>query len=160
RRFAESQKCEVKAAKDGSDYVLTVTKSGPAAGSSLDPASMTCRPRAAAQPRLVVKISSRFMGSGPDELGRVLIKAFLKSLPEAACEPEAIVFYNSGVHLTCEGSEHLDALRALEDKGVQIISCGTCLDFLGIKDKLAVGLTSNMFEIIEVLTGADRVVSP
>ncbi|MBU2550954.1 MAG: sulfurtransferase-like selenium metabolism protein YedF [Proteobacteria bacterium] len=157
-RFARSQGCQVEVADAGGDFILTLTRSGAASGPAPDrPGQPAVSP---SLPRLVVKISSQFMGNGADDLGRVLMKAFIKSLSEATLRPEAVVFYNSGVHLTCEGSEHIEAIRVLEESGVRIFSCGTCLDFFRIKDKLAVGQVTNMFEIIETISGADRVVSP
>jgi len=154
-RFAESQGCRVESSIQDGAIVLTVIKTAHASGPMPE---ITCP--APAAPRLVVRVGSRFMGSGSDELGRVLMKAFLKSLAEATLRPDAVVFYNSGVHLVCSDSEHLDAVRALEASGVRILACGTCLDFFHRKDDLAAGVVTNMFEIIETLSGADRVVSP
>lgn len=157
-RFARSQGWEVEAAADGSDFILTLTGTGARPG--LSPEIVCPAPRAAEDPRLVVRVSNRIMGAGSEDLGRILMKAFIKSLSEVTVKPEAMVFYNSGVYLTCEGSEHIEALEGLETSGVKILSCGTCLDFFGLKESLAVGQVTNMFELIETLSGADRVVSP
>jgi len=158
-RFAQSQGAAVETAVQGSDFVLTVTKSRPGGAAPVEAAGPTPRPTAAV-PKLVVKVTSRYMGGGSEELGRVLMKAFIKTLCEAAIKPRTLVFYNTGVYLTCAGSEHLDALQNLADDGVDILSCGACLDFFGLKEKLAVGRVTNMFEIVETLSAADRVVSP
>ncbi|MFH1090552.1 MAG: sulfurtransferase-like selenium metabolism protein YedF [Pseudomonadota bacterium] len=157
-RFARSQNCVVEIETSGQDFILTVTRLGPATGPAPD---VTCEvPGTQASPRVVVKVSSRFMGQGEEELGRILMTAFLKTLGQAAPKPETIIFYNGGVHLTCEGSEHLETLQALEQSGIRILSCGTCLDFYHLKERLRVGAISNMFEIIETLSGAGRIVSP
>ncbi len=154
-RFAKSQGCAVEIQGQGPEFTLLITKGQPAAEAA---PSRSGTP--AGTPRLIVRLSSNLMGTGSEELGRILMKAFIKSLSDATVKPAALVFYNSGVHLTCTGSEHLDALRQLEQSGVQLFSCGTCLDFFGLKDKLAVGVVTNMYEIIETLSSADRVVSP
>lgn len=156
-RFAQSQGCQVEAAEDGPNFVLTVNK-GQASETGEEEAPVTTP--ATGKPKLVVKVSNQVMGTGSDELGRILMKAFLKSLSDATVLPESLIFYNSGVYLTCEDSEHLDALKDLSERGVNILSCGTCLDFFHMKEKLVIGQISNMFEIIETLSGADRVVSP
>ena len=69
---------------------------------------------------------------------------------------KSIIFMNSGVFLTTEGSEVLEILQGLSQEGVQILSCGTCLDFYGIKDKLAVGEITNMYTAVEMLSSAER----
>ena len=158
-RFARSQGCEVSAEKDGSNVVLTINKTGPATGPEPEIVCDVAGP-APGKPKLVVKVSDKYMGSGSEELGRILMTAFLKSLREATVKPDSVVFYNSGIFLTCRESDSLEALVELEKSGVQIFSCGTCLDFFNKKEELAVGKVTNMFEIIETLSAADRVVSP
>ena len=91
------------------------------------------------------------MGSGDKTLGKILMKSFIYTVSETEPYPSTIVFYNTGVKLTIEDSEVLDDLIALEKEGVEIISCGTCLDFLEVKDKLAIGSVSNMYTIYEKL---------
>lgn len=100
---------------------------------------------------LTIAFGSNTMGKGSEELGKILIKSFVYTLTEATPFPSTLIFYNSGVYLTCEGSEVLEDLKALEKEGVEIISCGTCLDFFGIKDKIQVGEISNMYTIYEKL---------
>ena len=73
---------------------------------------------------------------------------------------ETIVCYNTGAYLTCEGADTLEDMKALEAEGVNILTCGTCLDFYGIKDKLAVGTVTNMYEIVEVMEKAKNIVRP
>ena len=100
---------------------------------------------------MTIGISSDTMGSGDEKLGSILMKSFIYTVSETEPYPSTIVFYNGGVKLTVEGSEVLDDLINLEKAGVEIISCGTCLDFLGLKDKLKVGTISNMYTIYEQL---------
>ncbi|MBW2062318.1 MAG: sulfurtransferase-like selenium metabolism protein YedF [Deltaproteobacteria bacterium] len=160
-RFCASQGCEVEITEEGADFILTVTKDGPC--SSPEPEAACEIPSSRPAPekmRLVVKISDQIMGKGPEPLGRMLMKAFIKTLSDATLKPQAAVFYNSGIHLAVEGSEYLEDIKALKNSGMEILVCGTCLDFFGLKEKLVVGRVSNMFEIIEILAGADRIVSP
>lgn len=100
---------------------------------------------------MTIGFASDTMGSGDDKLGKILMKSFIYTVSETEPYPSTLVFYNGGVRLTVEGSEVLDDLKNLEDKGVEIISCGTCLDFLELKDKLAIGTISNMYTIYEKL---------
>lgn len=100
---------------------------------------------------MTIGIASDTMGSGDDLLGKILMKSFIYTVSETRPFPSSIVFYNGGVRLTIEGSEVLDDIINLEKAGVEIISCGTCLDFLEIQDKLAVGSISNMYTIYEKL---------
>ncbi|GFN36171.1 sulfurtransferase-like selenium metabolism protein YedF [Tepidimicrobium xylanilyticum] len=100
---------------------------------------------------LTIAFSSNVMGKGSEELGKILMKSFVYTMTEATPYPATLVFFNSGVYLTCEGSEVLDDLKKLEAEGVEIISCGTCLDYYKLKDKLRVGEISNMYTIYEKL---------
>ena len=93
---------------------------------------------------LVIAFSSNTMGNGDEELGKILIKSFIFTVSETSPYPKTLVFYNGGVKLTCEDSPVLEELKKLEDLGVEIISCGTCLDFLNLKESLRVGSISNM----------------
>ena len=108
---------------------------------------------------VVISISNDLMGNGDEELGRVLINGFIYSLTEVEPYPRSIIFFNNGVKLTCEGSKALQNLIHLEQAGVEIISCGTCLDYFELKDKLKVGQISNMYTITETLKNADRVIN-
>lgn len=113
----------------------------------------------AAQRRLVV-VSSQTMGNGDEKLGATLLKGFIYALTEQEQRPDAIVFYNGGAHLTVEGSESLSDLRRLADDGVEILTCGTCLDHYQLTDQLAVGGVTNMYTIAEMTMGADVVFKP
>ena len=107
----------------------------------------------------VIAISKNFMGNGSEELGKLLIKGFIYTSSEYDKLPKTIVFFNSGVKLTTEGSPCLDDLEKLQDNGVEIISCGTCLDYYGLKEKLKVGEISNMYTIDETLFNAGKVIN-
>ena len=100
----------------------------------------------------VVAISSDKMGIGADDLGKSLLKAFVFALTQQDQLPKTVLFYNGGASLTCEGSPMLDDLKALEAQGVEIMTCGTCLNFYGLTEKLAVGSVTNMYTIVEKLT--------
>lgn len=109
---------------------------------------------------MVAVLSANVMGSGEEKLGKALMKAFVFALTKQDILPETVVCYNSGAYLTCEGSESLEDFRELEAEGVQIMTCGTCLDFYGIKEKLAVGSVTNMYEIVETMEGAKSIIRP
>jgi len=109
---------------------------------------------------LVIVISSDQMGNGSIELGKILIKSFLYSLTELNTPPSHIIFINSGVHLTCIAANILDTLATLKEKGANILSCGTCLNYYNLTEKLAIGEIANMYEITEVLSKkADKIIS-
>ena len=108
---------------------------------------------------LVVLIPSDGMGRGDEELGGILMRSFLHTLNEVEPVPDTIIFLNSGVKLTVEGSVVLEDLQALEQRGVQLLACGTCLDFFGLRDKIAAGRISNMYSIAETLLAAGSVVA-
>ena len=108
----------------------------------------------------VVAVGSDRMGEGSGELGHILIKSFIFALTQLDDLPDKILFYNGGAKLTVEGSESLEDLRTLEEQGVEIMTCGTCLDYYGIKDKLAIGGVTNMYSIVETLQSAMSVIRP
>jgi len=107
----------------------------------------------------VVLFSSRTMGKGSEELGEILIKSFIYTLTESTPYPSTMIFYNGGVYLTCEGSPVLEDLKKLEKEGVEIISCGTCLDYYNLKDKLQVGEISNMYTIYDKMRNAANIIN-
>ena len=108
----------------------------------------------------VVVIDSLHMGKGDVELGRILMKGFIYTLSEMEELPKTILFYNEGVKLAIEGAESLQELKSLEERGVEILSCGTCLNFYGITEKLRVGSVTNMYTILERQMKATRVIKP
>lgn len=108
----------------------------------------------------VVVVSADTMGVGDDVLGRQLLKAFLYALSQQDTLPKTILFYNGGAKMTVEGSSALEDLKAMEAQGVEILTCGTCLNHYGLAEKLAVGSVTNMYAIAEKMTGAYRIVKP
>lgn len=108
---------------------------------------------------VTVLVTQDKMGSGSDELGRILIKGYLFSLTELPVLPKAVIFLNSGVRLTCADSNTLVDLQALAGKGTEILACGTCLNYYSLTEQLAVGQITDMFCISERLAAAAKVIS-
>ena len=109
---------------------------------------------------LVVAVDTAVMGHGNKELGKVLMKGFLFAVTQLEKLPTTMLFYNGGVLLTTEGSDSIEDLKKLEAQGVEIKSCGTCLNYYGISDKLKVGEVTNMNDIVETLAAASKVIKP
>lgn len=109
---------------------------------------------------LVVVISSDRMGAGNDDLGKVLIKGFIFAVTQLEKLPKTMLFYNGGATLTAEGSDSLEDLKHLEEEGVEILTCGTCLSYYNLSDKLKVGNVTNMYTIVEKMAGADKIIQP
>ena len=145
QRFAKSQGCKVKVSQKEGIFRIAIDKnqSTKAEAKKSDD---------------VVFITTDKLGIGDEKLGGILMKAFLNTLWDNEPKPSRIIFMNSGVKLTVEGSDVLEALMLLEQDGVQIFSCGTCLDYYGIKDKLTVGKVTNMYETVHSLTSAGKVI--
>lgn len=110
--------------------------------------------------KTVVAIASNQMGVGEEALGKTLLKGFLYALTQQDVLPDTILFYNGGASISCEGSDSLEDLKWLEQQGVEIITCGTCLNFYGIAEKLAVGKVTNMYEIVQTMMSADSLIKP
>lgn len=124
-------------------------------------AAGACEPEQAAHGAgIAVVISADTMGSGDVQLGKALMKSFIFALTNATTLPEHMIFYNSGAFVTCEGSDSLEDLQNLEKAGVKITTCGTCLNFYGLTEKLQVGTVSNMYDIVETLTAAKSIIRP
>ena len=109
---------------------------------------------------IVVAVGSDKMGCGDEKLGKNLMKAFIYSLSQAEVHPKTILFYNGGANLTCEGSLSLEDLNNLKELGTKIYTCGTCLDFYGLKEKLKVGEVTNMYDIVSTMEQASLVIRP
>ena len=151
--------------RGGGDFQAWITRE---AGESLseekqreteEPECPDCRTEGI-RPGLTAVISSEAMGQGDDRLGKILMKSFLFALTQQDILPETVLLYNGGAFLSCEGSESLEDLKKLEELGVEILTCGTCLDFYGLKEKLAVGGISNMYEIVEKQCRAHTILRP
>jgi len=158
RRFAESQGARVSVARQGDDHRLTI-EPGHVPKAVAEP-EVVCPREDAKRKDLVVLVSSEGVGRGDDRLGGILMAAFLDTLGHFEGEVSHVIFVNAGAKLAVEGSPVLDQVRQLEQVGAQVLVCGTCLNFFGIMDKLAVGRVSNMYAIIETLTQAGRIIQP
>ena len=146
-RFAQSAGHTVESSeRDDHTYLVSIAKSG----------SVTARPQIAGT---VVFVGGDQIGRGADELGRLLMELFLRTLSEVPARPARLILANAGVKLAVEGSTALDSLGKLERGGVKIGVCGTCLDFYGIKDKIRVGAVTNLYEVTEHLLAAEKVIS-
>jgi|WetSurMetagenome_2_1015567.scaffolds.fasta_scaffold161008_2 selenium metabolism protein YedF len=127
-----------------------------------------CIPQASSPPQAnrenalapVILFKNDKMGCGPDELGSILIKAFINTIKEISPQPSALVFYNNGIHLAVEESPVIAPLQDLEKRGISILVCGTCLDYFNKKAFLKVGTVSNMYTILETLSNAHHVITP
>ncbi len=108
----------------------------------------------------VVAIDSATMGRGDEELGKALMKGFIYALAQLEELPNTIIFYNGGAFISTEGSVSVEDLKNMEAQGVEIMTCGTCLNYYGLTDKLAVGQIANMYSIAEKLNGAAKVIKP
>lgn len=141
--------------KDEKLYIVTIQAEG-AAQESTEEVCVTCIPDK--RVNTVVAIASDKMGQGNDELGKVLMKGFIFALSQLEELPKTILFYNGGATITTEGSVSLEDLKNMEAQGVEILTCGTCLDYYGLKEKLAVGSVTNMYTIVEKLSQADKII--
>lgn len=155
-KLAKEQGGEVSSEKLGEkEYKVTIQMQGaPAAAEG----EAECAPDKKGD--LIVVVSSDRMGSGNDELGKVLIKGFIYAVTQLDTLPKKMLFYNGGATLTVEGSDSLEDLKSLEAQGVEILTCGTCLDYYQIKDKLAVGGVTNMYSIVESMAEAGKIIRP
>ena len=157
-RLAESKGCTIETEKRSEkEFCVTITTAGAVAAAENEEISCTVP---AEKKKTVVVVSADHMGEGSEELGRILIKGFLFALTQQEHLPSTVLFYNGGAKLTTEGSASLEDLKTLEANGVEILTCGTCLDYYGLKDKLAVGGVTNMYVIVEKQMQADLVLRP
>ncbi len=158
QRFAESRGCRVEVSTRGDRYALLITPGTERPDQDAPQAEeYTCSVSGAG---VVYVFPAETMGRGDRELGKILMRAFVKTIRELDPKPTRLLFYNSGVKLTSTDSDLIAPFRELEEQGVDILSCGTCLDFFHLKEELRVGRVTNMFEIMESMATATRVVSP
>ncbi len=152
RRFAESQGYGVSITQEKGVFTLRLQKAGSAAQAPLPEEKTTV-----GEAKMVVFIESDSLGRGSEELGRILMRSFLHTLGEAEFKPEKLIMLNGGVKLACEGSPVLEDLQQLSRQGTDVLSCGTCLDYFGLKAQVKVGRISNMYEILSSLAQAGKV---
>lgn len=108
----------------------------------------------------IISFQKNKLGEGSDELGTILAKAFINTLPEIEVKPKKLIFLNSGIYLALKDSPVVDTLKKLEQMGIEILVCGTCLDYYKKKEELGAGIVSNMYIILESLSKASKVIYP
>lgn len=153
--FLEDMKMSPDCSVDGNVYSIHFTKA------TSDSPNLNPSEYCDSSPKdYAIVIKSSLMGSGDKELGEILIKAYINSLPELENQPTHIVFYNSGVKLIATESGVIESLKDLENRGVSIIVCGTCVDYYELKGKVDVGMISNMYTISDIMANTGHVVYP
>jgi selenium metabolism protein YedF len=159
QRFASGRGCAANGEKKAdNEYAVEITIAGGESAQEQDE-EITCALDIRKKGMLVV-LSADTMGSGDPKLGTNLMKAFVFALTKQDQLPETILCYNTGAYLTCEGADTLEDLKLLESEGVTVLTCGTCLDFYGLKEKLAVGSVTNMYDIVERMESAAAIIKP
>lgn len=148
-RFVKNRGFQVTEKKEDNHWIITVSKSG---------SSEQIAVSSNADHGQVLLITSNRLGEGPEELGKLLMRNFIHTLLETKDLPSKIFFMNNGALLTCEGSELLEAMDKLANMGVELYTCGLCLDFFGLMDKLKVGGTTNMLTTADTLLSAKKVI--
>lgn len=154
-RFLNSQGYQTEVRQEGDLFTVTGTGNGestPAPGPSTPQTS-------ADTAKIMVMVATDRMGNGDDELGAKLMINFVKTLKEMGDELWRLVFVNAGVKLTIDNAATLEDLKALEDDGLTILVCGTCLDHFKLLDKKQVGITTNMLDIVTAMQLADKVIN-
>lgn len=165
-KMANQKGYEVHSEKlSDNEFKVTMTVSAEAAQAAAGSAAATieeenCPVTPVRKKNTVVVISSNQMGNGEEELGKTLLKGFIYALSQQDTLPSTILFYNTGAYITSENSASIEDLKSLEAQGVEILTCGTCLNFYGLTDKLQVGEVTNMYVIAEKMTQADLIVKP
>ena len=153
-KFANVKGYSVHSKQDGKEYVVEISKGEEE--SNFEVEYTYVKPERA---KTCVVCSSNTMGSNP-ELGAILMKSFIFSLTKQDQLPDEMIFYNEGVKITTTQNETLEDLKYLEKNGVEIVSCGTCLDFFQLKEELKVGTVTNMYDIVERMEKADKIIKP
>lgn len=147
-KFATANHCSVTITEEGEHFILTITKgvTGKEITQSVEPTQ-----KGSARNHVFL-ITQEIMGHGSDELGAVLMKSFFVTIVEKEPLPQAMLFLNGGVKLTLQDSPVMTHLQTLADRGVTILSCGTCLDYFQEKERLAIGGITNMYTIMDMIT--------
>ena len=156
-KMAQEKGCTALVEKvSDAEWHVTVATSGAVAVADPEQDGAVFCDASAGKGKLVISVYTDCMGRGDDELGHKLMKAFIFAVTQQEELPATMLFYNGGAKLTVEGSPVLDDLKGLAEQGVEILTCGTCLDHYGIKDQLAVGEVTNMYVIVEKMEQAVR----
>lgn len=154
--FAKNAGHKPSVEKVEGDYRITIIKGNPAAVEEAPAAPAGGKEQPAG---IVYFMTTNLLGQGSPDLGQVLMKSLMVTLNEMNPPPVAVLLLNSGVMSACQDSPVLELLQSLSGKGVTIISCGTCLEYYKLKDKLKVGRVGNMLEINSYLTGEAKVIT-
>jgi len=152
-RMAEKAGWRVDVSRQGDDYRIALAK-----GEGVQPKPLPLGRAEPSSDPLVLVVSADKMGRGEAELGQILIRGFFHALGEVEPQPQTMILFNTGVRLACEGSPVLEDLSALAAAGVEILVCGTCLNYFQLKERLAAGRVSNMYEIAETMLRAGKLV--
>ncbi len=155
KRLASSSGWSYEDAAYSGYFTITLKEVNPQASGSSHDIVASC-----STGETVVVFSSDRMGKGDDELGAILMKAFVHTLLSVEPIPSRLIFYNSGVKLTADGSGVTDDIHDLNNKGVEITICGTCVNYFNLSDKIKTGTISNMFDILNTLNSASRIINP
>ena len=153
-KFATAHGCGVSITKQAEDFTVKITK-----GEAVLAPDKTATPLSAPTEKLVYLITQNSLGHGSAELGALLMKSFMYALRESTVMPKTILFMTAGVMLTIKSSPVLEHLETLKQRGVEILSCGTCLDYFAVKNELAIGGVTNMYTVIEAMSAADKVIT-
>lgn len=145
-KLADSNSFKYEVLEDGEFFNITITKE-----------NCGCEVMSFNKETAII-ISSDKLGSGDDKLGEALMKSYLFALSESSNLPTNLVFLNGGVKLVVEESPCLESIEKLSKEGVNILSCGTCLDFYGLKEKLAIGEITNMYTIVELMNKSQNTI--
>ncbi len=160
-RFAVNQGCEVKIQESEPEHFqITILKCDQPVEPAAQLEMLPCPVPETQHAKNVIYVGNNCMGRGDDELGAKLMRGFLRTMIDSPPLPWRMIFINSGVKLTTIDQEAVEAISLLEERGVEVLSCGTCLEHFNLKDKLGAGKVTNMFEVIETLNSATKVISP
>ena len=146
--------------KSNTEYIVTINVNGGEVSDAKPVAKATVKSDEIKLKETIVVIDSDKMGDGDEEFSKTLLKGFIYALSSQDIPPAKILFYNTGVRLTTEGSASIEDLKVLENAGAKIYSCGACLNNYGLSEKLLVGEVTNMYDIVSYLMEADLVIRP
>ncbi|SMO32634.1 selenium metabolism protein YedF [Balnearium lithotrophicum] len=154
KRFAEKAGCKVKVEEKDGEYHIFITK-----GEKTVSESQVEKKEEEKRKEVVVLVASTHVGEN-EELGKILMKGFFNTFLNADSMPSKIILINTAVRFACKGEdkEILGALKELSKRGVEIICCGTCLNYFNLLDDLEVGVASNAYDVVQALVNADSVI--
>ncbi|MGL4742583.1 MAG: sulfurtransferase-like selenium metabolism protein YedF [Sarcina sp.] len=147
-KLAKNNDMKFNTKEEQGKFILTIEKVKCAKSNSIEESKN----------KFSILVSSEFLGSGDEELGKTLMKSYLYALSEANEVPKKIMFINSAVKLVAKGSSVLESLENLKLRGVELSSCGICLDFYGLKEVVAVGEITNMYAIVEEMNSIGNLI--